>query len=94
LDKPVLQNPETLQKNLRFEIFLGPLKIAGNCRKNQNFKTCTLWENHEKNPNFETCSKNFPTGKPSHLPLVSPHICLQIKDSTYNSLECEVEKKE
>jgi hypothetical protein len=31
-----------------------------------------------ENPNFKTCSKSFPTGKPSHLSLVSPHICLQI----------------
>ncbi len=35
-----------------------------------------------KNPNFKTCSmclaKKFPDGKPSHLPLVSPHIYLQI----------------
>ncbi len=36
----------------------------------------------QKNPNFETSSlylaKNFPTGKPSHLPLISSHICLQV----------------
>jgi hypothetical protein len=35
-------------------------------------------ENPQQNPNFKTCSKNFPTGEPSHLPLISPHICLQI----------------
>jgi hypothetical protein len=38
-----------------------------------------------ENPNFETCSsflaKIFPTGKPSHLPLISPHICLQISSA-------------
>jgi hypothetical protein len=73
LDKPVLQNPETLWKIPHFENFLGPLKNAGKGRKIQNFETCTLLENR-KNLIFETCSKNFPTGKPSHLPLVSPHI--------------------
>jgi hypothetical protein len=48
LDKPVLQNPETRRKNLRFAVFLGPLKIAGNHRKIKNFETCASWENHKK----------------------------------------------
>jgi hypothetical protein len=48
LDKPVLQNLKTLQKNPCFEIFLGPLKIARNRLKIQNFKTCTFQENRVK----------------------------------------------
>ncbi len=39
-------------------------------------------ENCRKSPSFGKClscpGKNFPTGKPSYLPLVSPHICIQI----------------
>jgi hypothetical protein len=48
LDEPVLQNPETLWKNPRFENFLGPLKIVGNRGKFQNFKTCTSRKNCKK----------------------------------------------
>ncbi len=75
------KSQDTAEKSA-FQEFLGPLKIAGNCRKIQNFKTCTLQENHKKSK-FSICSlflaKNFPAaGEPSHLPLVSPHICLQI----------------
>jgi hypothetical protein len=35
LDKPVLQNPEKLQKNLHFKNFWVPLKIAGNHGKSK-----------------------------------------------------------
>ena len=35
LVEPVLQNPETPRKNLHFENFLGPLKIARNRGKIQ-----------------------------------------------------------
>jgi hypothetical protein len=35
LDKPVLQNPKTPQKNPYFENFWGPLKIARNHGKIQ-----------------------------------------------------------
>jgi hypothetical protein len=128
LDKPILQNPKKLQKNLRFENFLGPLKIAGN-RKNPNFETCSSRENWEefldvpvlqiprhygksvfreffgspqncgqlrKKSKFQNCTsqenhekskfqnlllvpcQKFPNWQPTHLPLISPHICLQI----------------
>ncbi len=81
LDEPALQNPEPPRKNARLEIFFGPLKIAGNRGKNPILKPVHRRQT-TKNPNFETCclflAKNFPTGKPSHLPLISPHICLQI----------------
>jgi hypothetical protein len=60
---------------------LGPLKIAGNCGNIHALKPVHCGKTM-KNPTFETCSsflaKNFPTGNPSHLPLISPHICLQI----------------
>jgi hypothetical protein len=71
LDKPVLQNSETLQKNPHFEIFLGPLKIAGNRGKIQSSKPVHCRKT-VKNPNFETCSLSLPK-KPQ---LANPHIFL------------------
>jgi hypothetical protein len=58
--------------------FFGSPKNCGKPRKNPKFRNLYVAGKPQKNQNFETCSKNFPTGKPSHLPLVSPHICLQI----------------
>jgi hypothetical protein len=77
LEKPVLQNPETPQKNPHFEIFWAPLKIVGNRGKIQDTKSVHRGKNAKK-MNLKPVARNFPTGKPSHLPLVSPHICLQI----------------
>jgi hypothetical protein len=78
LDEPVFQNPKTPRKNLRFEDFSGSPKIAGNRGKIQTFQNLYVLGKLQKKTNFETCSKNFPTGKPSHLPIISPQIRLQI----------------
>ncbi len=61
----------------------GPVKFAGLLiiRWVRPLRIKNSQENCGKSPSFGTCfscpAKNFPTGKPSHLLLVSPHICLQ-----------------
>jgi hypothetical protein len=82
--------PQETGENPSFGFFLGgpaPKKlwetveksfIAGKPQKNPYFKTCSL-----------CLTRNFPAGEPSHLPLVSPHICHQIRNTTHGITKAE-----